>query len=298
MDSVLTLIAPQDGLSDRLLRQVRGALDGLGADSLAASWLAPGRAADIPFSLLAPCQAEAAARQSLNGLAVDLVAQPLANRRKTILLADMDSTIVDGETLDDLAAGLGLGAEVAALTAQAVAGQADFAASLRQRVALLRGTEIARLSALCQDIRYIPGAATLVATMRAHGAFTVLASGGFAQFTAHVAQALGFQSHFSNHLTVESGRLTGALDEPLLDGLAKCKILQKIAAQRQQPLSLCLAVGDGANDREMIGAAGLGVAFHGKPALTAVAPARIDYTDLHALLFIQGYKVADFVLSQ
>jgi phosphoserine phosphatase len=295
MDHVLTLIDAEGGLDDSAMMRLRSALADLGADSLSPLWLAKGRAVDLPFSLLASDQAEAAARHLLTGRPLDVVAQPAALRRKMLLLADMDSTIVIGETLDELADFAGLKDEIAAITAQAMNGKIDFADAFRDRVGRLAGLSADHLEETIRRIRLMPGGSTLVATMKAAGAFTVLVSGGFRYFTRRVGAQCGFDLDIGNDVEIEDGRLTGRIIEPILDRSGKCRSLTAIAAERHLPLSLSLAVGDGANDLDMIEAAGLGIAFHAKPTVSARAQARIDHTDLTALLFVQGYREDEFV---
>jgi len=295
MENVLTLMAPADGLDDSMLNRVRSALKDLGADTLSPSWLAKGRAADIPFGLLAPGQADAVARSVLNGAAVDVVAQETVNRRKKLLVADMDSTMVIGETLDELAAFAGLKEHIAAITARAMNGEIDFKAALRERVGLLKGLSADSLQKTFEGMEYTPGAEKLVATMRANGAFAVLVSGGFRFFTSRVREHCGFDRDLANEMEIIDGKLTGTVFDPILDRTTKVETLLAVAAERSLPLALSMAVGDGANDLEMIHAAGLGVAFHAKPVVAAEARARIDHNDLTALLYIQGYSDDDIV---
>lgn len=295
MDSVLTVIAPEGALDEALLCRVRKAMGDLGGDSAAPEWLAPGSAADIPFALLAPGQAEAAARTLLDGPPFDIVAQPASNRRKKLLVADMDSTIVSGETLDELAGFAGLKEHIAAITARAMNGEIDFAAALRLRVGLLRDLPGQALDQTFARIAYTPGAATLVRTMRASGAYAVLVSGGFSYFTSRVRAHCGFDEDLANELEISDGRLTGGVIEPIRGRQSKLDTLTGVAAARHLPLTLALAVGDGANDLDMLKAAGLGIAFHAKPVVAAAAQARIDHNDLTALLFAQGYHRDEFV---
>lgn len=295
MENVLTLIAPADGLDDSMLNRVRSALSDLGADALSPAWLAKGQAADIPFDFLAPEQADAAARKLLGKAPVDVVAQPAANRRKALLVADMDSTMVTGETLDELADFAGLKEHIAAITARAMNGEIDFQSALRERVGLLKGLSADTLQKTYDRIAYTPGANALVATMRANGAYAVLVSGGFSFFTSKVRVHCGFDRDLANELVIENGRLTGQVLDPILDRTTKLQTLMGVAAERQLSLALTLAVGDGANDLDMIKAAGLGVAFHAKPVVAAEARARIDHGDLTALLFAQGYKAEEIV---
>ena len=290
MPHILTLVAPRGALDPALVARCRAALDTLGA--------APGtserEAADIPFTGQAD-QAVAAARAALGGAAVDAIANPVAGRRKRLLIADMDSTIVTTETLDEIAAHAGLKEPIAAITRRSMNGELDFRAALIERVALLRGLDAAALEATWSGTRMMPGAAELVATMRAHGAVCCLASGGFTFFTGRVAERLGFQHHVSNTLLIEDGVLTGGVAEPVFDRNAKLETLVRLARENRLALAETLAVGDGANDLDMIGAAGLGVAYHAKPVVAAAARARVDHGDLTALLFAQGYRRGEFV---
>lgn len=302
MEHVLTVIAPPasaaatTGALDRAaLEAARGAIRALGAVVGSPRWLKEGEAADIPFDDIAPEAAEAAARHALPGLALDLVAQAAAGRRKQLLVADMDSTIVVGETLDELADFAGLKERIAAITARAMNGELDFAAALRERVAMLAGLPESTLAETHARIAMMPGAATLVATMRAHGAYAALVSGGFRYFTGRVADALGFDMDQGNELVIEAGRLAGRVAEPILDKDAKLATLRRLAATRGLPLAAALTVGDGANDLPMLQAAGLGVAYRAKPSVAAAARVRIDHGDLTALLWAQGYTADDLV---
>lgn len=291
MDHVLTLIAGTPGALDGAAAgRVRDALDALGADTLRADWLSPGRACDIGFADLNPCQAEAAARAQLGGLPVDAVAQPAAERRKRLLVADMDSTMITSETLDELAEHAGLKDRIAAITARAMNGEIDFAAALTERVAMLKGLPAKAIDETAARLQTTAGAETLVRTMRANGAHTVLVSGGFRQFTAAVRDRCGFHEDRGNTLEIKRGRLTGALVPPLIDARGKLTALMASAGERGIAMCAVLAVGDGANDLEMIRAAGLGVAFRAKPVVAEEARARIDHGDLTALLYLQGYR--------
>jgi phosphoserine phosphatase len=293
MDHVLTLIAPPGGLPTDLLRAARDALAALGGATGAPDWLAPAEAADLPFGGLAAEQADAAVRAALAGAAVDLIAQPVAGRRKRLLIADMDSTIVTTETLDELAGQAGIKDRIAAITRRAMNGELDFEGALRERVAMLAGLPVEALQRTWEETELMPGARALVATMRAHGARCALVSGGFTFFTGRVAALVGFHEHHSNTLLEAEGRLTGHVADPILGRNAKLATLKRLAAEEGIGLDATLAVGDGANDLDMIRAAGLGVAFRAKPVVAAAARARVEHADLRALLFAQGYRAGE-----
>ncbi len=283
MSFFLTLVAEPGDLAPSLVSQVGEAI-GAGP----AIELAPAEAADLP------CETPpdlGHVRAALAGAPVDIVLTPAANRRKRLLLADMDSTIVTSETLDELAVFAGVGDRVAAITKRAMAGEIDFKGALRERVALLRGLDLAALEQTWAATRFTPGARELVATMRAHGATAALVSGGFTFFTARVAEALGFDLHRANVLLDDGAALLGEVQEPILDRDAKLAALRELAPSAED----CLAVGDGANDLDMIRAAGLGVAFHAKPIVAEAARVRIDHCGLRALLFMQGFRSTEFV---
>lgn len=287
---VATLIAAPSraDLSAATVDSVRAGWGGGAAD-----WLAPGIAADIPLDARPEDLWQVWERLQAEG--VDLVVQPAAGRRKRVLLADMDSTIIGQECVDELAEVVGVGAEVRAITDQAMRGDVDFEGALRARVALLAGLSEAVLAEVYETrIRFTPGAETLVATMRAHGAYAALVSGGFTAFTARVAAALGFDEHRANTLILEAGRLTGRVAEPILGRDAKVAALRRIVGELGIDSEDVLAVGDGANDLGMLGLAGAGVAFHAKPAVAAACDLRVNHGDLTALLYLQGFRQADF----
>ncbi|MBB3898146.1 phosphoserine phosphatase SerB [Roseococcus suduntuyensis] len=294
MPHMLTLTAAPGALTPDHLRVARAALSALGADLDAAEWLSEGEAVDQPFTALAAEQAEAAVRAALGDAPLDLIAQPRDGRRKKLLLADMDSTIVTSETLDEIAAFAGLKEQIAEITRRSMNGELDFAQALTARVAMLRGLEDTALEATWKATELTPGAAELVGTMRANGAHTALVSGGFTFFTARVAELVGFHEHHANTLLVEEGKLTGAVGQPILDRDAKLATLKRLAAQLGVPLAEAATVGDGANDLAMIQAAGLGVAFRAKPVVAAAARHRLEHADLRGLLFAQGYRAAEF----
>lgn len=272
------------------------ALRRLGAEIGPVDWLAPGLAVDLPFEALHPDQADAAARQVIGDSAIDVIAQPCADRRKRLLLADMESTLIQNEMLDELADFVGKQAEIADITARAMNGEMDFEEAICARVALLRDLPIATLDAVWGRMRLMPGAATLIATMRGHGAHTVVVSGGFSVFTAKLAALLGVDRHFANELGIKAGCLTGTVIPPILGRQAKFERLVAEASGMGLSLAQTLTVGDGANDLDMILAAGLGIAFHAKPIVAQKAKWRIRHTDLTALLYAQGYHQTEFIV--
>ena len=304
MRSVLTLIAdPATAkLSPETAEAARRALGAAGAVAGAVAgaavgdvdWLAPGIACDIPLEAPPEPRWRAIAAAALDGKPVDAVLQPAAGRRKKLLVADMESTIIVNEMVDELAALLGIGERVADITRRAMNGQIRFKEALRERVALLGGLEETALMETQERIVFMPGAKTLVATMRAHGARSALVSGGFRIFTGYVAPRAGFDWHYANDLVIRDGVVAGRVSEPILGAEAKRDALISLCQELGIALADSIAVGDGANDIDMIGAAGLGVAFRAKAALKAVAPATIDHGDLTALLYLQGYRRSEF----
>ena len=257
--------------------------------------LSPQRAYDIPFDG-DPKGVLAHARGGAQGMPLDINAIATANRRKKLLVADMDSTIVGCECLDEVAQLAGHGPKVAAITERAMRGEVDFVAALRERVALLKGLPLEKLARVySQRVRLNPGARTLVATMRANGAETLLVSGGFTYFTERVAYDAGFHSQQANRLLDDGKVLTGEVAEPILGREAKLQALEKAVAANRLGFDNVLAVGDGANDIDMIARAGLGVAYHAKPIVVEAASAVIAHGDLTALLYLQGYREAEIV---
>jgi phosphoserine phosphatase len=292
MENVLTLIAGT--LDENAVALARTALSAQAGPVGGADWLAPGIACDLPFDGLEPGAAMAAVRAALDGRPVDVVAQRAAGRRKRLLIADMESTMIENEMLDELAAEVGLEAKIADITARAMAGELDFEGSIIARVAMLEGLEEAALDRALNTIRFTRGAATLVATMRANGAYCALVSGGFEFFTRWVRARLGFDMDQANKLGIRAGKLSGKLVGPILGREAKRAALARLTAAQGITVAAAIAVGDGANDLDMLIAAGMGVAFHAKPIVANRAAARIDHGDLRALLYLQGYRQADF----
>ena len=258
-------------------------------------WLDQGVAADLIFTGDLKAR-RAALDESLSGEPIDVIVQPLAHRRKRLLVADMDSTLIGQECVDELAAFAGVGERVAAITERAMRGEVAFAPALRERVALLAGLPESVIEDVLKDrITLNRGARTLVQTMRASGAYVAIVSGGFRQFTAAIRERLGADEDRANGLVVEGGKLTGKVIEPILGQDAKLDALKAIAGAMGLSFDETLAVGDGANDLPMLQAAGLGVAYRAKPKVAAGAGARVEHTDLSALLYAQGFARKDFV---
>ena len=260
-------------------------------------WLFDEVAVDIPFAGSDDIKTiETRLREARGDLPIDIVVQPQALRRKKLFLADMDSTMIGQECIDELADFAGLKAHVAKITERAMRGEIEFEPALRERVALLKGLPVSVVDEVLKTrITLTPGGRELVATMRAHGAYTCLISGGFTLFTSAVAAMIGFHEHRANELIVQDGKLTGEVREPILGRAAKLATLIELRESFDLDDIDTLVVGDGANDLDMIQAAGLGVAYHAKPTVAAAAAARIDHGDLTALLYAQGYRRDEFV---
>jgi len=294
MTHVATLIAPAGALDKNALKGVLAAMPHADAPV----WLAEATAADIPFSAQGGLDQQGLAgrlRQAA-GEPVDVVVQPLMHRRKKLFLADMDSTMIGQECIDELADFVGLKAHVAAITERAMRGEIAFEPALRERVALLKGLPAKTVEdVIARRIHLTPGARTLVATMRANGAHTAMVSGGFTLFTDRIGAMIGFNENRANVLLLDGETLAGGVAEPIFGRDAKRAALVELRNRLGLAKSETMATGDGANDMDMIAEAGLGVAFHAKPKVAAAAPARIDHADLSALLYAQGYRREEFV---
>jgi phosphoserine phosphatase len=294
MTHVATLIINSGTLDSSLVERARSILAGAGAPHQ----LGP-NAADIPFTA-EKAGDQRALGESLRQLAagLDVVLQPAANRRKKLFLADMDSTMIGQECIDELADYVGLKEHVASITDRAMRGDIAFEPALRERVALLRGLP-ARVvdEVIDQRIRLTSGARTLVATMRANGTFTCMVSGGFTLFTSRIATMIGFDETKANSLVLDGDKLAGTVAEPIFGREAKRETLVSLRQRLGIGKGETLVAGDGANDLGMILEAGLGVAYHAKPKIAAAAPARIDHGDLTALLYVQGYRRNEFAVA-
>jgi len=290
MKCVTLLTAPATPvLEPALVENLRNAWGGG-----AVQWLMPDVAAEFEVSEVPSNHLDV--WESLQSVGVDLVMQSSEGRRKKMLLADMDSTMIQQECIDELAAEAGVGPRVADITARAMNGELDFEGALIERVGLLKDLPVATIDhVLATRITHMPGGAALVATMKANGAYAALVSGGFTAFTAQVAAQLGFDENRANTLLADGDKLTGDVGRPILGKEAKVAALQQITTRLGLSEADVLAVGDGANDLGMLSRAGLGVALHAKPSVQAQCDVRINHGDLTGLLFIQGYSVADFV---
>jgi len=291
---IATLIAAE-GLAAGDIEAAADALAETGNRPGDPRWIEPGVACDLPFE-----GGRASARAALEGLiaAVDVIVQPEEGRAKRLLVADMDSTMITIECIDELADYAGIKAEVAEVTERAMRGELDFEGALDARVALLKGLDAGVIDRChAERVRIMPGAKALVRTMRAHGARCVLVSGGFTVFADRVAREIGFDRAISNRLDIADGALAGTVARPIVGAATKRETLIAEAGALGLDLGSALAIGDGANDIPMIEAAGLGVAYRAKPRTAAAADARIDHGDLSALLYAQGYARGDWVLD-
>lgn len=298
--NVTTLIANPSKLplSDAEINSVVEALENQGAYLLNVKWLEPQTACDIFFDRLPVDEAQRTLEYLLANVPFDAITQASEGRRKKLLLSDMDSTIITCECIDELADYAGIKEKVAAITERAMNGELDFIAALNERVALLKGLPESVLQE-CYDsrVKLMPGAEALVKTMAANGATTALISGGFTFFTSRVAKAAGFKHNIANVLGIEGGKLSGTVKPPIVDKHAKEQTLLGFKDELQLQRSEILAAGDGANDLPMLLQAGLGVAYHAKPAVRAKAEHQINHCDLTALLYVQNYKKEDWACS-
>jgi phosphoserine phosphatase len=300
MSLVATLICnpANPALDSTIVDGARAVLSSAGP----AHWLFDEVAADIPFESQMTFESgdiraiESRLREARGDRPIDIVVQPLATRRKKLFLADMDSTMIGQECIDELADFAGLKAHVAAITERAMRGEIEFEPALRERVALLKDMPVGVVDEVLKTrIVPTPGGRELVMTMRAHGAYTCLISGGFTLFANAVAARIGFQENRANELVVRDGKFTGEVKEPILGRATKLATLMELMESFDLDDIDTLVAGDGANDLSMIQHAGLGVAYHAKPAVAAAAAARIDHGDLTALLYAQGYRRDEFV---
>jgi len=289
---IATLVASET-LSETAVKEAGGRLLDAGCGPDPFIWLDEGKAADIPFQG-APEKARAALEGALPG--VDVIVQAGTGREKKLLVADMDSTMITVECIDELADYAGIKAQIAEVTERAMRGELDFAEALDARVALLKDLEESAIDrCLAERVRLMPGAKALVRTMRARGSTTILVSGGFTRFAEPVGAEIGFNRVIANVLEIGEARLTGTVTKPIVDSSTKETTLLGALAELGLAAEQSLAVGDGANDLAMIRQAGLGVAYHAKPIVAAAAGARIDYGDLTALLYAQGICRAEWV---
>lgn len=298
MTYVAVIVAQQKDLAAAALKDVHANLE----QAQEPIWLAPDEACEIHFNpsqdLSDAARRELAAQfKTLIKAPVDIAILASSNRRKKLLVADMDSTIIEEESLDELADQIGLRDPVAAITDRAMRGEIDFESALVERVALLQGLPLKHVEKVLRNLTFSAGARILVKTMKAHGCATALASGGFTLFTSYVARVLGFDYQRANLLEFENEALTGIITTPLVDGKVKRQALLSYCHELNLQPDDALAIGDGSNDLDMIVTAGMGIAYRGKPLLAQAADAQIMVCDLTAALFFQGYKKSDFVME-
>jgi phosphoserine phosphatase len=295
MRFAVTLVGSEAAAAKAAAPGVRSALASTGAEVKAEAEPGP-HAVDLIVEAAERGALRAAAEAALGDVPVDVCVQPAEGRRKRLLIADMDSTIIGCECLDELADFAGLKPQISAITERAMRGDLNFEAALKERVGMLKGLDLSALQRAYDDrVRLNPGARTAVRTMAAHGALCVLVSGGFTYFTDRVAEAAGFADNRANRLIDDGRALTGEVAEPILGREAKLSALHEYAARIGADLPETLAIGDGANDLAMIGAAGLGVAYRAKPIVAQEADVKLGHADLTALLYFQGYTADQFV---
>ena len=298
MDYVATLVANPSRpiVDDAIMGAAVDALRAAGANRVEARILAIGVAADICFNSFDPAVARELIESALGRVAIDVSILPMEGRRKKLLIADMDSTIITVECIDEIADFAGLKDKVAKITEAAMRGELDFVAALKERAAMLEGLDEDVLERVFEErVRLTPGARALIQTMNASGAMTILVSGGFTFFTERVSALAGFEINRANRLEVKAGHLTGRVLDPIVDSATKLAFLQEFTKKRGLHIAETLAVGDGANDIPMIEAAGLGIAYHAKPKTAAAADVAIRHGDLTALLYIQGFTAGEII---
>ncbi|MEM9632950.1 MAG: phosphoserine phosphatase SerB [Pseudomonadota bacterium] len=296
MSLVATLVSTPTApaVDAELVRRAEDALGVTGASRI----LNPGVAADIRFEGPNASAADTLLREIVGNAPADVFVQPVEGRRKRLLIADMDSTMIRQECIDELAAELGLKDRISDITERAMRGEIEFEPALRERVSLLAGLPVSSIDVVLSNrISLMPGGRTLVQTMKANGAYCALVSGGFTHFTSAVADMIGFDENQANTLLETDSKLSGKVGEPILGREAKRERLETLVAEQGLTFDETLAVGDGANDLAMIERSGAGVAYRAKPAVAAAADFRVDHGDLTALLYLQGYAEEDFVLS-
>ena len=300
MSTVLTLVAASNAkpLTDQHTKEILKIIPFYNVQPTCQPvWMKKGKAAEIGISEPGGSAMLAHMRDTLKKDEIDVFMTPIENRRKKLILADMDSTIVTGETLDDLAQHAGIKDQVAEITTRAMNGELDFHAAIKERVSLLEGLEASALEDTLAQMRISPGAQTLIATMREHGAHCVLVSGGFTFFTGAVAAQLKFHAHHGNQLEIEDDKLTGQVKTPILDKFAKVEFLKEYMNRFNLQAEECMTIGDGANDIPMLKMAGLGVGYQPKPAVAEEIENLIIHGDLSAALYAQGFCEDDFKLS-
>jgi phosphoserine phosphatase len=276
------------------IQAVREALRAAGAEADGHRWLCEHAAADLPYRGITPTTAGEAARRALGERPLDVAAMPETGRRKAVLVADMDSTIVTGETLDEMSEAVGLKEKIAEITRRAMNGELNFEEALRERVGMLKGLKEADVRATLDRVELSQGAKTTIATLKRHGVSCALVSGGFTAIAEPVAEWCGFDRVVANRLSIENGALTGEVAEPIVGKDAKLATLREMARERGVHENAVASIGDGANDLPMLLAAGLGVAYRAKPTVKAQARFALNHGDLTGLLYLQGYRADEF----
>ena len=298
MDKVLTLIDEKTTLEESYVIEVMTAMASMGATVNTPEWLHYNTAADLKFCGIGCNDARDIAYEvSCSNKKIDAIAQQTEGRRKKLLIADMESTIIENEMLDELAKDAGIHDQIADITMRAMNGEIDFETAIEERVKLLAGLNASALQNTAKRIRITEGAEQLITTMRSEGSYCALVSGGFTFYTSNIRLQLGFDFDQANELEIIDGKLTGRVIKPILGRSAKENRLRALCKQQNIPLSATMAVGDGANDLAMLAIAGLGVAFHAKPIVAKKSQTRVNHNSLTALLYLQGYKIEDFAIK-